>query len=161
MQGADRPAMQRRQLSAGGAMLALAALALGGCLTPRQEAQLDVFPRNRTFTAEQVVPLGVERTAFLGEYDNGGGQSICILQLAPDAVLTKRYHTGSDLTLFVVSGRGIVQVEQTRYRVEPGSAVLLPRLTAYAVLPHGSDEEFVALLVYSPPFAGYDVVVEE
>lgn len=153
--------MQRRRFSAWGALLASVSLALGGCLTPRQEAQLDVFPRNRTFQPGEVVPLGAERTAFLGEYDNGGGQNICILQLAPGARLEKRYHTGSDLTLFVVRGRGIVLVETTRYRVEPGSAVLLPHLTAYAVLPDGSEEEFVALLIYSPPFDGFDVVVEE
>ena len=153
--------MQRRRFSVWGVVLAIVLLTPAGCLTPRQEAQLDVFPRNRTFQADEVVPLGAERTAFLGEYDNGGGQSICILQLAPGATLEKRYHTWSDLTLSVVQGRGIVQVETTRYRVEPGSAVLLPRLTAYAVLPDGGEEEFVALLVYSPPFDGYDVVVEE
>ena len=142
-------------------MLVLTLPALGGCLTPRQVARLDVFPRNRVFNPAEITPLGEERTAFLGEYDNGGGQSICILQLAPGATLHKRYHNLSDLTVFVVRGRGVVQVEGTRYRVEPGSAVLLPRLTAYAVLPDEGDEEFFALMVYSPPFAGDDVVVEE
>jgi len=153
--------MQHRRSSVCVVLLVLATVSLGGCLTPRQEAQLDVFPRNRTFNPAEIVPLGADRMAFLGEYDNGGGQSICILQLAPGALLEKRYHAWSDLTLFVVQGRGIVQVETTRYRVEPGSAVLLPHLTAYAVLPDGGDEEFVALLVYSPPFDGFDVVVEE
>jgi mannose-6-phosphate isomerase-like protein (cupin superfamily) len=153
--------MQQRTSMTGGALLVFASLVLGGCLTPRQQAQLDVFPRNRVFQPGSISPLGPEQTSHLGEYDNGGGQNICLLQLAAGARLQKRYHSASDVTLVVVRGRGVVEVETTRYRVEPGSAVLLPHLTAYAVLPDAGDEEFDALLICSPPFDGSDVLVEK
>ncbi len=150
-----------RSMTKWGVLVAALSLCPAGCLTPRQQAELDVFPRNRVFHPGDVAPLGPERSSFLGEYDSGAGQNICILQLASSTRLQKRYHTGSDLTMVVVQGTGVVQVEETRYRVEPGSAVLLPRLTAYAVLPDAGETEFRALLVCSPPFRGLDVVVEE
>ena len=153
--------MPRRHAAVWAAALMIFAMPLGGCLTPRQQARVDAFPRNRVFTPEDVVPLGADVSAFLGEYDSGGGQNLCILQLAPGARLGKRYHARHDLTLMVVSGKGIVEVEETRYAVGPGTAVLLPRLTAYAVLPNQSEGEFVALLVYSPAFDGEDVVLEK
>lgn len=143
------------------ALLLVASLAVGGCMTPRQEAQLDVFPRNRVFHPGDITPLGPDRTFYLGEYDKGDGQGICLLQLAPNSRLEKRYHSTSDLTLVVVRGTGVVAVETTRYRVEPGSAVLLPRLTAYSVVPDAGEQEFDALLVFSPPFDEMDVFVEE
>jgi mannose-6-phosphate isomerase-like protein (cupin superfamily) len=60
----------------------------------------------------------------------------------------------------VARGSAIVQVEDTRYTAEPGAAVVLPRYTAYSVLPTGG-EELLAVLTYTPAFHGKDVVVVE
>ncbi len=130
---------------------ALAALLPAGCLTRRQEARLTRQPTNRVFQPGQVEPLRPGETHAFGEFDRGGTQNLCVLRLAPDAALKKRYHKAHDLTLFVVAGSAIVMVEETRYFVEPGAAVVLPRYTAYQVMPHESEEDFVGLLVYSPP----------
>lgn len=132
-----------------------------GCLTPRQEARLDRFPHNRVFLPDSAPKLPEGQAHRFYEFDAGEGQSICLLQLAPDAARQKRYHAYHDMTLFVVAGTAVVQVEGTRYFVTPGSAVLLPRLTAYAILPHRAEEPFQALLVYSPPFDGTDTVLEK
>jgi mannose-6-phosphate isomerase-like protein (cupin superfamily) len=137
-----------------------ACAAAAGCMTPRMEAKLDRFPRNRVFRAAELPAIGEEGYVF-GEYDRGGEQSLCLLQLAPDTRLAKRFHAGRDLTLFVVAGSAIVQVEETRYFVNPGDAVLLPRYTAYAVLPHMTEVPFSALLVYSPPYDQTDVTLED
>jgi len=137
-------------------------LSFGGCLTARQQALAFRQPHNRVFRPDvSVAALPQDKKASLRDFDQGGSQSVCLLQLAPDAELTKRYHARHDMTMFVVSGSAIVMVEETRYFVTPGSAVLIPRLTAYSVMPHKTDEEFRALLVYSPPFRGADTVLEK
>lgn len=137
-------------------------LLLSGCLTHRQEALLSQRPQNRVFEPGRSVAALAEGELFsFGEYDRGGAQSVCVLKLAPDAVLTKRYHARHDMTLFVVSGTAIVMVEETRYLVTPGSAVLLPRLTAYAIMPHDTEQELTALLIYSPPFDAEDTILED
>ncbi|MGD2174451.1 MAG: hypothetical protein PVJ27_03525, partial [Candidatus Brocadiaceae bacterium] len=131
------------------------------CLTERQKAKQFRQPTNRLFEPDRLSPLAPDQTHAFGEYDGGGSQNVCVLQLAPDATLTKRYHKEHDLTLLAVAGSAIVIVEETRYFVTPGAAVVLPRYTAYAILPHRTEKEFVALMVYSPPYGGEDTVVIE
>lgn len=144
-------------------MLALlaATLLLTGCVTPRMVAQERQFPRNRAFVPGKLEELESGEAYSFAEFDAGGSQGIYVLRLRPDAALRKRYHREHDMTMFVVSGKAIVVVEETRYFVTPGSAVLLPKLTAYTVKPHETDEEFVALLVFSPPYDGMDTVLED
>ncbi len=140
-----------------------------GCLSDRQEAVLNRQPGNPPFKPQRLAALGEGETHSFGEYDRGFSQNVCVLQLAPTAALKTRYHAEHDLVLVVVAGRAIVTVEGTRRVVQPGSAVILPRYTAYSVTPKGppegeaeaEPEEFVALMVYSPPFEGEDVVVEQ
>jgi len=136
-------------------------LVMCGCLSEREQAVLSQFPRNRVFLPASVPELPAEKTDYLGEFDRSGTQDICLLVLAPEAALSRRYHAEHDMVLFVVAGSAVVKVEETRYFVEPGAAVLLPRLTAYAVTPHGSQEDFVALMVFTPPFDGEDTVLED
>ncbi len=134
---------------------------LAGCLTPRGKALVRRQPTNRLLQPDDIRPLeGAERYRFY-EYDAGGAQNVCVLQLAPDARLTRRYHKGHDLTMLVVSGSAIVKVEEARYAVKPASAVMLPAYTAYEVRPHNSDGEFVALMIFTPPYDGTDVVLED
>jgi mannose-6-phosphate isomerase-like protein (cupin superfamily) len=124
------------------------------------EARLDRFPHNRVFRAGELQEIGDAGYVF-GEYDRGGEQSLCVLRLAPDTKLAKRYHAKMDMTLFVVEGSAIVEVEETRYFVTPGDAVLLPRYTAYAILPHRTEKPFTALMVFSPPYDKDDVTLED
>ena len=146
-------------------MLVAGAMALTGCLTARQQAQMAAPPTNRVFQPESVAALPPDRDHYFGEFDRSGTQSICLLMLTPDAALTTRYHADHDLTLFVVSGSAIVQVEETRYFVGPGSAVLLPRLTAYSIVPkemeNAAAKGLTALMVFSPPFNEKDTKLEE
>jgi mannose-6-phosphate isomerase-like protein (cupin superfamily) len=132
-----------------------------GCLTERQRAQMLRQPTNRVFQPDEVQPLGPDETHLFGEFDAGGSQNTCLLQLDSEAKLTKRFHKEHDLTLLAASGSAIVIVEETRYFVTPGSAVILPRYTAYSILPHRSEDDFVALMVFSPPYEGEDVVLLE
>ncbi len=139
----------------------LMGLLTGGCLTERQRSQMLRQPTNRVFEPEEVAPLGPEQTHRFGEFDAGGSQNACLLQLNSRAKLSKRFHKEHDLTLLVASGSAIVIVEETRYFVTPGSAVILPRYTAYSILPHRSEGDFAALMVFSPPYEGEDVVLLE
>ncbi len=144
-------------------LLAVAVLVFAtGCLTRRQQAVLNQRPRNLVFDpGESVAELPAGQLSAFAEYERTRGQNVCVLQLAPNGMLSERYHAGHDLTLFVVAGKAIVVVEKMRHFVGPGSAVVIPRFTAYTVMPHESDEEFRALLIYSPPFEGEDAFLED
>jgi len=143
------------------AVLLAASLLITGCLTPRQEAQIFRQPTNRVFTSDALSPLPADLNSAFAEFDCGGSQNICILQLAKDAELSKRFHKRHDLTLLAVSGNAIVKVEEARYFIKPGMAVMLPRYTAYAIMPNETDTEFDALMIFSPPYEGKDVVLEK
>ena len=139
--------------------LVVALLPLNGCLTKRQKAVLWRQPSNRIWQLP-AEPLADDQAASLAQYDQAGSQSLLVLRLAQDAKLGKRYHKAHDMTLFVAEGTGIVIVEETRYSISAGSAVFLPRHTAYAVEPLGKAQEtLTALMVYSPAFDGQDVVL--
>jgi len=153
--------MRRRNWLPSVLICLLAFLPLGGCLTARQKAQLSRQPINRVFDPGEVAPLAWGEDQRLALHAQGGAQSICVLQLAKGAKLGKRYHKSHDVTLMVVSGSAIVRVEDVPYFVEAGSAVFLPRYTAYAVLPHKTETELVALLAYTPRYEGKDVVLED
>ncbi len=132
-----------------------------GCLTPREEAKLAAFPGNRVFDPQSVGELPEGKESYFGKVAQSSTQSVNLLVLAPDAMLKKRYHEQHDLTLVVVAGSAIVQVEETRYFVKPGEVVFLPRMTAYAVMPHETEKPFSALLIFSPPFEPADTMLED
>ncbi len=147
-------------------LISAAALALGlllwpGCLTRRQAALVGRQPTNRVFDPATVAPLGDGETYKFGEFDAADAQNVCLLQLDPGATLAKRYHRHHDVTLHVAAGSAIVVVEETRYFVGVGSAVIIPRYTAYEILPHRSAEDLVVLMVFSPPFDWRDSVLED
>jgi mannose-6-phosphate isomerase-like protein (cupin superfamily) len=129
-----------------------------GCLTARQRAVQMAQPTNRVFdpaTADLTLPAG--KAYSLSEWDRSGAQDMMLLLLAPNAKLEKRYHKEHDLTLLIVRGTAIVTVEDTPYFVGPGSAVFLPRLTAYALTPQKAEDgaqptEVAAMLVFTPPY---------
>jgi mannose-6-phosphate isomerase-like protein (cupin superfamily) len=132
---------------------------LAGCLTRRQQALVERRPHNRVFTPEEAeIPEG--QSYSFTHFDQGGSQDVMVLKLAPEAKLTRRYHADHDLTLIMSVGSAIVQVEETRYFVEQGAAVVLPRMTAYAVMPHRTEEPITAVMVYSPPYDPEDVHLE-
>jgi len=141
------------------ALILTASVLLTGCLTRRQRELVFRQPTNRVIGPELVEPLAPGESQASYVYNQSDAQNICMLQLAPGARLARRYHKAHDLTLVVISGSAVVVVEDTRYSVEAGSAVFLPRYTAYAVLPHETEEGFAALAIYSPPWEGKDVVL--
>jgi mannose-6-phosphate isomerase-like protein (cupin superfamily) len=147
-------------------LLALAVVivpSLTGCLTERQRALLNEQPANRVIDAAALdMKLPAGKAYSLSEYDRSGTQDMLLLLLAPDARLEKRYHRSEDLTLVIMRGTAIVTVEDTRYFVTPGSAVFLPRMTAYAVEPQKPKDGSVptaiaALLIYTPSYDPEDV----
>jgi len=152
---------QVRRLLAVVAVLALPALT--GCLTARQKALLWQQPSNRVLDPAKVdMKLPAGKSYSLAEYDRCGTQDMMLLLLAPNARLEKRYHKDHDLTLVIMRGTAIVTVEDMRYFVGPGSAVFLPRLTAYALEPQkpkdgAAPSEVAALLVFTPPYDAEDV----
>jgi mannose-6-phosphate isomerase-like protein (cupin superfamily) len=135
-------------------------------LTERERVLEARAPRNEIFVPGQpIAPLGDGEMAASVEFDRLDSQNLLVLRLAPDAVLTPRYHTGSDLTLFIVSGSGIVEIEGARYFVEPGAAAVIPRLIKYSIRPHQPDDdaartEMVVLQLFNPPYDPMGVVQE-
>ncbi len=138
---------------------AVAVLCVGGCVSPRDVAAEWGHPKKRVCRDAVVPPLAPGESHYFAEIDSAGGQSLCVLRLAPAAIVKKQYHKRQDLTLTIIQGHVIVQVEKTRYLVGPAESVLLPRLTAYAILPRDGSAEVLATMVFSPSFSAADTVV--
>jgi len=153
----------RRLLPAMAVLAGFAALLCApGCRSPREIMQETRRPRNRVFNAAEMLPkirLEAGKEASFLEWERTDTQSFHVLQLAPDAVLDERFHENHDLSLMCISGSAIVEVEGERHFVEPPTVVVIPRLRAYRILPHRTEKEFVALMVFCPPFGGEDWVL--
>ena len=135
-----------------------------GCRSAREKAQQRRRPQNVVFEAKQQIPeleLPEGQNASFTLWNQTNTQSIHLLQVDRDVKLTRRYHANHDMTLLCISGSAIVAVEQERHFVESPSAVVVPRLLSYEIIPHRTEEDFVALLVYSPTFTGEDTVLME
>ncbi len=121
-------------------------------------------PRNTVLQLSELPPtlkLEEGRASSFRLCERSETQSVHLLQLRKDAVLNERYHRHHDLTLLCVAGSAIVQVEGERDFVQSPAAVFIPRLRAYKIIPHETETEFAALMVYSPPFDGEDLVLTE
>ncbi len=140
---------------------ATAVLCVAGCVSPRDVAAEQGYPKKRLLRPADVPPLSPGESHYFAEIDRAGGQSLCVLRLAPAAIVKKQYHKRQDLTLTIIRGSVIVEVEETRYLVGPAESVLLPKLTAYSILPRDGSPEVLATMVFSPNFDSADMVVEE
>ena len=139
-------------------LVAAAALAASGCLSARERALERRQPQNEVFApAELLAKMAETEYGGLAEVAHAFQQQVCLLKLSPTGELSRRYHRRMDMTLVVVSGKAIVQVVDVRHFVEPGMVVVLPRMTAYAIKPHLTDEPFAAVLVWSPHYDPEDV----
>ncbi len=138
------------------AVLATLLLSTTGCLSPREQALVNRMPRNQVYQPDSdVLPLDGQAYVF-AEFDRTRSQNSCLMRLARDARLQPRWHPKNDLVLTCVGGRGIILVEETRYPAVPGTTVVVPRMTAYGVIPNDPGADFSAVLIFSPPFDGGD-----
>lgn len=60
------------------------------------------------------------------------------------------YHADSDLTVFLLRGRGEIQIDGARHQVEAGDVIHIPRRALHAYINRG-PEPGVAFVVMSPP----------
>jgi hypothetical protein len=153
-------ALRVRSLTA----IALAGLCLltAGCLTERQEAVLSMYPRNQVFGPDSgVLPLEAGQTHVFAEFDRLPEQNVVILRLARNAQLQKRFHYKHDVVILCVSGRAIFLVEDVRHPAGPGTLVVVPRMTAYSIIPNDPASDFSAALVFSPPYEGGDTYLAD
>jgi len=153
--------MSNRFLSLAWAILLV--IGLCGCQTARQRALEAHRPRNLIFPAEKLeepeIRLREGEQAAMILFERSGNQSLHVLQVAQGAMLQPRYHRSQDLTLLCIRGSAIVEVEETRYILNPRCAIFIPRLFTYKIVPHGSEEDFAAIAVFSPPYSVEDVVL--
>lgn len=137
-------------------------LVVSGCRTARERAQHRRRPQNTVFEAGEQIPklqIPEGQNALFTLWNQTDTQSIHILQVGKGAKVAQRYHANHDLTLLCLSGSAIVEVEGERHFVESPSTVVIRRLWSYQIIPHRTDEDFTALLVYSPPFQGKDTML--
>ena len=137
------------------APVCLALVGLAGCQTARERA-LAVSPsRNQIFRPVAELPdLALEEgetKAFL-EWERNDTQSVHVLLLASNAMREEGYHEEHNLTLVCIGGSAVVEIERERHLLQATDAVVIPRYYAYSIIPHEGDEDFAALLVYSPPW---------
>ena len=143
---------------------AAALLALAGCMSPREIMLESRRPRNSVIELSQLPPgvaLAEGEKSKLALLERSGTQSLHALLLARDAMLTKRYHMRHDVTLVCLAGNAVVEVEGERQAISPPTAVVIPRLYSYKIVPHRTEEDFVGVMIFSPPFDGEDWVLME
>lgn len=68
------------------------------------------------------------------------------------------YHADSDLTVFLLRGKGEVEIHGERRQVAAGDVIHIPRRAVHAYINHG-PEIGVALVVMSPPPGPHDRVL--
>ncbi len=142
----------------------LSGIFLPGCRTRREIVLEDTRISNMVFDhtrMPEAMRLGEEEPASFVLWSKDNYQSRHVLQIAPYAALQPRFHRRHDVTLLIVSGQAIVEVEGERNYVRPGMTVTVPRMHKFAIIPHESPGDLIAVLVYSPPFDGGDVLVLE
>ncbi len=143
-------------------MVLLAAVCVAGCMSER-EIMLETRGPHSTVISAQAILQGAElaegESSFYGLAAGTGTQSVYVLRLAGDAVLQERHHGEHDLTIVCVAGSAIVEIEEERSVMEAPACIVVPRLHNYRIVPHGGEVDFMALLVYSPPFDGDDMVL--
>ena len=133
---------------------------LSGCRTAREKARQERRPENTVYEVPDQIPdLPEGQDATFSLWNQTEAQSVHLLQLSAEAALEKRYHAEHDVTILCLSGNAIVEVEGERHFVQPPAAVVIRRLWSYRIISHRSEEDFVALLIYSPPFEGEDAVL--
>ena len=155
---------EKRFALSAAALGGLVLVCMGGCAGPREQALASSPVRNRVLDISQVLSrtaLPEGETKLLKEWDRGDSQSTHLLLLSKDTETERGCHERHDLTLVCVGGSAIVEVEGRRHFIEPGDAVVIPRLNAYSILPHKSEADFAAVLVCSPPWEDGDWVALE
>ena len=141
------------------AILTALFLWLPACMSARERMQETRQSGDVVLSLSEVlsrVRLAEGEDFWFGELQRSDTQSLLAFVLAKDAVLETGYHKEHDLTMLCVRGNAIVEVEGERHLVRPPASVFIPRLHAYKILPHETEVDFVALLVFSPPFDGKD-----
>lgn len=93
----------------------------------------------------KVVPLGETRYA-----------SILMLLVRSGVEVPTHYHKGHDEVIHVKRGSAIVILDGTRYYVEPGEVILVPRKSHHKVMNTGR-EIYAAISVFYPPYRGEDI----
>ncbi len=134
-------------------------LSLTGCLSSRERMQMLRKPQNNVFQAKQNIKkldLVKDQPAAFALWNKTRHQSIHVLQLRPDAKLTKRFHESHDLVLQCLEGSAIITLEGERHFVEAPATVVIPRYLSYEITPHKTSDNFTAMAVYSPVFENQD-----
>ncbi len=146
-------------IRSGRALVLLAAVCVAGCMSERQ-IMLETRGPHSTVISAQAILQGAElaegESSFYGVVAGTGTQSVCVLRLGGIAVLQARHHREHDLTIVCVAGSAIVEIEEERSFVEAPACIVVPRLHNYKIVPLRGEADFMALLVYSPPFDGED-----
>lgn len=73
-----------------------------------------------------------------GERGPSGGLVTGIAEIAPGAVLPRHHHEPEE-TYYVVSGRGLVEIEDARAEIGPGTAVFIPPAAEHALHCIGTE----------------------
>ncbi|MBI4617217.1 MAG: cupin domain-containing protein [Planctomycetes bacterium] len=78
-----------------------------------------------------------------------------LTRIRAGAALAPHFHESHDETVYVLSGSGDMRIEDTTWRVEPGTVIHIPRGTVHSV---EADEggELRGYAIFTPAFDGRD-----
>lgn len=83
--------------------------------------------------------------------------SLATGSLPPRRKAKAHYHQRSEEIYYIVSGRGIVRIEERTYRVKQGDAVGIPKRHAHSLENTSRKRPLIVLCVASPPFEESDL----
>jgi mannose-6-phosphate isomerase-like protein (cupin superfamily) len=140
-------------------LAALLAFALAaGCTSPRE--RLPSLPPRLKLDPSVLKdhPLEEGRDYQFLTLQETPHSSLHLLRVRVGGEVPPRYHRKHDLVIFCSQGGAIVQIEADRYFLQPGEVVIVPFYRQYRILHHGSEKEFVAAVVFAPPYDPEDRV---
>ena len=114
---------------------------IGGCERVRRSVIVDQAVVDWEGWSDPAIAAGsTVRWKLLvdGQRGPSGGLVTGVAEIAPGGVLPRHHHEPEE-TYYVLSGRGVVEIEDTRTEIGPGTAVFIPPDAEHALRCVGAE----------------------
>ncbi len=152
-------------------IISVSALVVSGCSATKKPGEFVESLRNPTSFPEIYRPEikninDIVDEKVLAEEDNvmiiplgkDKSTSVYLFEMRPGAEMDSHYHNSHDEIMYVKSGSGIIELNDTRHVIKEGMVVMIPRQTGHKYVNTG-NENSITISMFSPPFDGKDIKV--
>jgi mannose-6-phosphate isomerase-like protein (cupin superfamily) len=115
--------------------------------------------------AQEAVPFTTADGSQIREFLNPGNstlvnQSLAEATLSPGQCTTLHFHPKAEEIYFILSGHGMMQIEEEKRGVSPGDAIAIPARLKHQIC-NTSDQDLVFLCCCAPAYSHEDTVLVE